>query len=131
MGSETLYLGRTIKFPIKIGQYGRPEEVEGVDCIPQAIEMILNTPKGSRFFLPQYGSDIDLLMFMPNDEILQSLLYTTISDALDIWEKRIKVIDITFKFVSESRLDCEIHYKILKSNEVKSFIYPFYTEIIY
>lgn len=130
MANEALYLGKTIRFPIVINQYGRPDIVEGLDCIPQSIEMILNTPRGSRFFLPQYGSDLDLLMFLPNDEILQSLLYTNIFDALDTWEKRIKVLDITFKLDESQpeKVDCSIQYKILKSNEVKSYIYPFYTE---
>lgn len=131
MANETLYLGKTIKFPIVINQYGRPDTVEGVETIPQSIEMILKTPKRSRYFLPQYGSDLDLLMFMPNDDILRSLIFTTIFEALDTWEKRIKVLDITFKFVTEFQLDCHIEYQILKSNEVASFIYPFYTEIIY
>lgn len=130
MGNEVTYLGKTIQFPIVLNQYGRPDLAEGEDTIPGSIEMILGTPKGSRFFLPQYGSDIDTLMFMPNDEILQSLLYTIIFDALDTWEKRIKVLDITFTSTNE-RVDCKIQYQILKSNEVKSFVYPFYTEIIY
>lgn len=130
--SDTLYLGKTIGFPIVIDQYGRPQLIEGVDIIPQSIEMILNTAKGSRFFVAQYGSDVDLLMFSPNDEVLQSLLFTIINDALDIWEKRIKVLDITFNLdpSQPAKLDCVIQYLIIKSNVDNTFVYPFYTETI-
>lgn len=134
MGNEAvLYLGKTIGFPVVLNQYGRPDIIEGEDTIPDSIQTILGNPKGSRFFLPQYGSDLDLLMFQPNDDILQSLLFTVISDALETWEKRIKVVDITFIFVDgkPDRLDCKIHYIVLKTNAEGTFIYPFYTEIIY
>lgn len=125
------YLGSTIGFPVEFNDYGRPVIAAGVDTIPQSINMILLTPKGSRYFLPEYGSDLHLILFQPNDQVLSNLLYYTISEALDTWEKRIKVTDITFDFSDPSKVDCEIFYKILKSNEFQSFIFPFYRDIIY
>jgi hypothetical protein len=70
------------------------------------------TPIGSEFFNPEFGSNLHLLAFEPNDDILQAQgrIYTV--EALERWEPRISIIgcDIT---ADDHELKIEITYTII------------------
>lgn len=101
----------------------------GTDLIKQSILDIIETPLGSHSFIEDYGSNCSLLSFMPNDAILASLLNFTIAEALYNWEKRIRVVSIDCATVGVAQLNCFVKYRILASNEIDTFTYPFYKEI--
>lgn len=130
MAEKESYLGTALSYPIEVNEFGRVKTVTGRAVIPQSISNILSTPLGSRYFLPEYGSQIQELLFEPNDEILKALLTHYIGNALALWEKRIKVEEISIEMTSTERVNCVIIYRILQSNEIDSFIYPFYRELI-
>lgn len=125
--NEKLYLGIGMKLPIGLVG-GAAETVSGSLCVEQSIMSILTTPIGSRFFLYDYGSRLDELLFEPNDIVLEDLLRLFIFESLIKWEKRAKFTDIEFGF-SDVRVDCVIKYKLLPSNEINSFIFPFYRKL--
>ena len=125
------YLGVAEKYPFQPDLNSGVLLTSGYDLIQQSIADIIETPIGDRGFLEEYGSNCSLLNFMPNDAILASLLTYHISDALYKWERRIQVMTIDCKAVNTSQMNCELKYRILASNEVKTFTYPFYREIIY
>lgn len=126
---DKVYLGQGVKYPISLIN-GSADLVKESELIKQSIGIVLKTPQGSRFMLPEYGSRLDELMFEPNDEVLQDLVKFFIYEALAKWETRIKFQKIDFTQENEI-LYCEITYKILKSNEIDSFIYPFYRQLRY
>lgn len=130
MAEKESYLGTALSYPIEVNELGRVKTVTGRAVIPQSIKNILDTPLGSRYFLPEYGSQIQELLFEPNDEILKALLTHYIGNALALWEKRIKVEEISIEMATPERVNCVIIYRILQSNEIDSFIYPFYRELI-
>lgn len=121
------YLGKGIKFPLQINS-GSPVLVEGSELVEQAIHRILNTPVGSTFFHREYGSRLHEVKGKPVNIVTESLLQIVIKEAIDKWEKRVQFIKVDFT-PSGSVIDCFISYKILASNEVKTFVYPFYNEI--
>lgn len=126
MGNR-VYLGRGLKFPLQLTQ-GKADTAVDLDLINQSIRIILDTPIGTRLFLPDFGSRLKDLLFEPNDEVLFDLLSYFIIEALDNWEKRIKVLSVDC--VAEgTKVHCTINYRSLNSNEVESYIYPFYRKI--
>lgn len=123
------YLGVGIKYPITLVG-GSVQLQQGEALVEQSIITILNTPKGSRFFLPEYGSRLKELLFETNDDVLFDLLEVFIHEAITEWEKRAKFVKANFERKDDA-VFCEIHYSILPSNQVNSFIYPFYQKIKY
>lgn len=123
------YLGTGLSHPLIVEQ-GKGLTVSDQRLIEQSIAIILETPKGTRFFLPDFGSRLSELLFEPNDEVVADLLKFFIDEAISEWERRIKIERIDTE-IKETTINCNIQYRILQSNEVKSFIYPFYKKITY
>lgn len=108
---------------------GGVELISDTELIKQSIRDILNTPKGTRFYVEDFGCNIRLLSFEPQDAILKSLGSYYIAEALFKWEKRIRVTDVDCQFLSESSCNFIVSYRILASNETDAFVYPFYKEL--
>lgn len=123
------YLGSGIKHPLALNR-GRIAVSTGAELIEQSIMIILETPRGQRFMLPEFGSRLSELLFEPNDEVLADMLSYFIHEALGDWEKRIKVLGVKVSMDGDLT-NCNISYKILQSNEIESFIYPFYRKLKY
>ena len=123
------YLGQGLKYPLQL-EGGSIALNNGIPLVEQSIITILNTPKGSRFFLPEFGSRLKELIFEPNDDVLEDLLRVFIYEAIRDWEKRARFVSVSFTREVDVTY-CEIRYSVLPSNEVNSFIYPFYRNLKY
>ena len=119
------------KYPVTPTSKGGISFVDESVAIKQSIATILGTPKGTRFFLENYGSDCQMLVFEPNDDILKSLLSYFIADAIQEWEKRVQLITVQYEIINESQMNVTVIYRIRKKNVIDTFIYPFYKEIKY
>lgn len=141
MGSNAeSFLGSGMAYPFKLVN-GAALIVSGRELVAQDLFNLLSTDKGENFFLPERGSRLSELMFEPNDDVLATLARQFIFEAIEDWETRVKFTNATFDFFdlkqdsdlvneeSRSRVDITISFKILASNEVDSFIFPFYREI--
>lgn len=122
------FLGTSMNTPVAISN-GRAVLVSDKESIEQSIKTILTTPKGTRLLLPEFGSRLEELLFEPNDEVVKSLARLFIFEAIRDWEKRVKFKGVQFVRESEEILNCIIEYEILASNEIDSFIYPYYKEL--
>lgn len=123
------YLGQGIKSPDVLVN-GKRTLANDRDLVEQSIKIILNTPKGHRFMLPEFGSRLSELLFEPNDGVLEDLIAYFIYDAITTWEKRVQYIKTEFSRPNSETLHCEVFYRIMQSNEINSFIYPFYRKIV-
>jgi len=126
---QLAYLGKGERFPLKPDISGGVELISDTELIKQSIRDILNTPRGTRFYVEDFGCNIRLLSFEPQDAILKSLGSYYIAEALFKWEKRIRVTDVDCQFLSESSCNFIVSYRILASNETDAFVYPFYKEL--
>ena len=124
-----LYIGRAMTKPVTLHN-GASTTMVGADVLKQSILDILHTPIGSRLLLPEYGSKLHMLLFEPNDIILKTLLRQYIKEAIDNWEDRCRFSDIEFT-QEANRIDCTITVIELTSNEIYSFVYPFYSSLIH
>ncbi len=123
------YIGTAVTYPITLNK-GRLQTSSGLSVIENSIVKILTTPIGTRFFLPEYGCRLTELQFEPNDEILIRELRVFVLDALTKWETRAEFIDVETMLITDAVI-CVIQYRILQSNEVNSFVWPFYKNLIY
>lgn len=68
-----------------------------IDAIINSLKNILLTMKGSRRMLPEFGSNLQRLVFEPIDEITAREIGEEIIDSVRRWDNRIIFTDILVK----------------------------------
>lgn len=129
---DRIYLGTSFKKPFQPNSNAQVAKVRDIESINQSLKDIFETPKGSRFFNEAYGSEFHLVREEPNDSILESLLYEMAFDCIQEWEKRIDVRSIVFEQDDDNDISTKqmvVNYQVRNSNEIDSFIYPYYKEL--
>jgi phage baseplate assembly protein W len=127
--SNLAFLGIGEKFSFQPDINAGVALVSDLALIEQSIFDILSTPISTRIYLENYGSYLHLLRFQPNDYVLEAMGYHTIKDSLDTWEGRIQVTDVTGIDVTDSQMNFLITFLILGSNQINSFVFPFFRTI--
>jgi uncharacterized protein len=128
--SDGNFLGSGWAYPILINSVGSLNVSRFEKSIAESIQIILGTSKGERLMRPDFGCDINDLVFAPNNSTTHSLLCYHIEEALVKWEPRIileKVEAATSEF-DESQIDISIQYKVRSINSAFNMVYPFYLE---
>ncbi|MCM1220754.1 MAG: GPW/gp25 family protein [Lachnospiraceae bacterium] len=100
----------------------------GADRLHQSIFYILSTIPGERFFLPEFGSKLYLLLFEPNDYILRDMIQVYVKEALDRWEPRITVLSVEVQEEDDNIVPVVISFRIKATNMVDNYVYPFRRE---
>lgn len=112
-----------ISFPFRLGIDGKVLISTVNDNtskhIDESIEQILHTNFGERVMESHIYSDIQDLLFRPNDESLQSLMSQRIIRCLKELEKRIRVDEDLIRFsVENNYLFCTITYTVLYTKDI-------------
>jgi hypothetical protein len=124
-------IGNGIDFPLRFSassQVGTIEESNAGERIQDSIHLILATRIAERPFNLEFGSRLPELVFEPNDEILKKLLIHYTVEALQRWEKRIKIVHVHILedyYVDINTLGINIQYVIRNSHIEGSYVYPF------
>lgn len=128
MNRDKEFIGQGLAFPLQVNPRGELALVTGPTDIEQAIGIILGTIPGERVMRPQFGCRAWELVFAPNNAATQSLLITYVRQALEFWEPRIEVLDVSVStdHEDESALLVEIQYEIKTTHDQRSIVYPFY-----
>jgi uncharacterized protein len=123
------FLGSGWAFPLAIDQRGGIALASQETDIEQAIRIILLTPKGQRMMRPDFGCHIHELIFAQNDGATAGLAVHYVTEALNMWEPRIRVIDVKASLDGSdpSRLLIDIEYEIKATFDRRSLVFPFYT----
>jgi uncharacterized protein len=118
-------LGRGISFPPRIDADGRIAWSEGDENIRDAIRVILQTDRGERLRLTQFGGGLGRLLFAPNTVTTHRQLEELIVNALAAWEPRIVVetVDVDADTSGPDGAVATIHYKLVatQASEQLSF----------
>ena len=101
----------------------------GFDRINQALKVILHTVKGEVPMLPKLGSNLDKYLFEPIDDVLDNELKYAITDAINEFEKRIKILDVTLIHDERNlnKLKIIIEYVLTNTNIVHQFVDTIYS----
>jgi len=124
------FLGSGWAFPISIDNTGNVDKSIFEKSIEDSIRIILGTSKGERVMRPDFGCDVNELVFAPNNSTTHSLICYHIEEALVKWEPRIilEKVEAIPNELDETRIDIFIHYKVRSINSAFNTVYPFYLE---
>ena len=123
------FLGSGWAFPVSVDQRGRIALASQETDIEQSIRIILLTPKGQRMMRPDFGCHIHELVFAQNDGTTAGLAAHYVTEALNMWEPRIRVLGVRAApdGADASRLLIEIDYEVKATLDRRSLVFPFYT----
>ncbi len=126
---STDFLGRGWKYPIDI-EKGRIACSEEEESIRESILIILGTGKGERIMRPDFGCEINDLVFSPANTQTVTMIGFYIKEALMKWEPRIEVLDVNSYLDREEKnmIHINIDYMIKTTNTKSNLVYPFYLE---
>lgn len=123
------FLGTGWKYPVSIKD-GKIAPSEGEDSIKESIMIILTTAKGERVMRPDFGCGINELVFAPNNTSTSTLIQFYIKEALEKYEPRIELLDVSATPDEDERykLNINIEYMVKSTNTRDNLVYPFYLE---
>jgi uncharacterized protein len=131
MDTEKSFLGRGWGFPPEFNKgikavYMLEEEAD----IKSSLEILLSTRLGERIMVPNYGCNLDELLFKPLDLTLKTYVIDLIKTAILYHEPRIDVNKINIEPDNELEgiLMINIDYTIRTTNSRKNMVFPFYKE---
>ena len=136
---STDFLGKGLKFPFAFQKRSGGAQVSTVTTadhahIHESILQILGTRPGERFMNPEFGSHLKSLVFEPNDSVLKGLIRHYVTDAIEQFEKRIVVTDVSFDDSSNAidsyTLYICISYRIIDAQVDGNIVWPFCREML-
>ncbi|MCL4247983.1 MAG: GPW/gp25 family protein [Anaerolineae bacterium] len=70
------------------------EMVQGAAAVRQALLLLIATRPGERVMRPDYGCNLQQLMFMPNDETTAGLAIHYVEQAITRFEPRVEIVEL-------------------------------------
>jgi phage baseplate assembly protein W len=99
---------------LSISVTGGIQMVEGAASVRQAILLLLSTMPGERVMRPDYGCNLHLLVFSPNDDTTAGLAIHYVRQAIERWEPRVEILrlDADRNEADPGRLDIVLEYRL-------------------
>jgi uncharacterized protein len=121
-------IGSGLAFPLQVDRRGGIALARDETDIEQAIELILGTAPGERPMRPEFGCGVHDFVFDTIDAGTVARMETAIRGALDRWEPRVEVTDLSFDLDHTARgeLLILITYRVRATNHMRNLVYPFY-----
>lgn len=130
MARDNSFLGRGWGFPPTFNNFGN----EGVRMvarekdIEESLAILLNTNKGERIMLPNYGSDLQSFLFDSINSSKIHLLKEMIRTAIVNYEPRIKLNDVIIDHseYKDGIIRIKLDYKVETTNTRFNLVFPYY-----
>jgi phage baseplate assembly protein W len=129
MEQNLTFIGRGWSFPPKFNNVtASVEMLEQEADIASSLEILLGTVRGERVMLPQYGCNLDELVFERLDTRLKTLMTDKIESAILYHEPRIELEKVSLDDSGELEgvILIEITYRVKTTNSRFNFVFPFY-----
>lgn len=123
------YLGRGWSFPPTFNrQRGGVDMLEDEADIASSLEILLTTALGERTMLPQYGCNLDELVFESLDTRMKTLMADKVQTAILYFEPRIEIetVRLDDSRELEGLILIEVVYTVKATNSRFNFVFPFY-----
>ena len=123
------FLGRGWSFPPDFSG-GSVAMLEEEQDIASSLEILLTTAVGERIMLPQYGCNLDELVFEILDTRLKTLMVDKIESAILYFESRIVLENVTLDDSRELEglVLISVTYRVKSTNSRFNFVYPYYKQ---
>ncbi len=125
------FLGRGWSFPPEFKkETGTVKMLEDEADIESSLEILLDTRLGERVMLPEYGCNLEDLLFNPLNLTVKTIVIDLIKTAILYHEPRIDVKKIEIDPADELNgvLLINIDYIVRTTNSRKNMVFPFYKE---
>ncbi len=130
MEKENSFLGRGWSFPPTFSNTGivGVEMVEKELDIEQSLEVLLNTGKGERIMLPDYGCDLHLFLFNSINDSEMNLLQEMIRSSIINYEPRIELNDVIIdrSDFQDGIIRVKLDYTVATTNTRFNLVLPYY-----
>ncbi len=122
-------IGVGLSFPMTLDASGSLALVSRERKIEQSIRLILATAHGERPMRPDFGSGVHNYVFSSDDAVTAGRLAFEVRVALERWEPRIDLIEVTVgaeEVHGDACLLIDVHYVIRGTNDPRNLVFPFY-----
>jgi phage baseplate assembly protein W len=129
MTTRQSFLGTGWGFPPAFSnQTGTVGLLSNEEDIQSSLEILLTTRQGERVMRPDYGCNLDELVFEPLTTTFKTYIKDLISTAILYYEPRIEVnkIELDDTGELEGRILISIDYTVRATNSRFNFVFPFY-----
>lgn len=131
MKNKASFLGTGWAFPPEFDvEQKQVKMISDEEDIKSSLHVLLTTKLGERVMLPDFGCNLEELLFESLDRTLITYVVELIKTAILYHEPRIDVlkIDISETEPIEGKLMIEIAYRIRATNSRRNMVFPFYRE---
>jgi hypothetical protein len=96
--------------------------------IASSLEVLLSTVQGERVMLPQYGCNLDELVFESLDTRMKTLMADKVESAILYHEPRIELESVRLDDSQELEgvVLIEVIYRVKSTNSRFNFVFPYY-----
>jgi uncharacterized protein len=129
MDTSKSFLGRGWGFPPEFNRATKAVNMlEDEADIKSSLEILLSTRLGERVMVPDYGCNLDELLFKPLTLTLKTFVIDLIKTAILYYEPRIDLNKIAIDPTDELEgvLLINLDYTVRATNSRKNMVYPFY-----
>lgn len=123
------FLGRGWSFPPEFGQDGRSVQlVEAEDDVRQSLRILLATRLGERVMRPDFGCNLDELMFESLTTTFKTYIAELVRNAIFYHEPRVRPdsVEILADSNNDGLILIDIEYTVYSSNSRFNLVFPFY-----
>ncbi|MEA1848063.1 MULTISPECIES: GPW/gp25 family protein [Chryseobacterium] len=131
MKINTDFLGTGWSFPPEFNETeGKLAMTSDVEDINNSLMILLSTRPGERVMFPNYGCDLQEMLFKPLDLTLITQMKGIVERAILYHEPRINIlsIEINAQDEIEGEILIEINYEVRNTNTRSNMVFPFYKE---
>ena len=123
------FLGRGWSFPPTFNRnLSEVEMLEQEADIASSLEVLLTTVRGERVMLPQYGCNLDELVFESLDTRMKTLMADKVESAILYHEPRIELENV--RLDDDRELEgvvlIQVTYRVKSTNSRFNFVFPYY-----
>jgi uncharacterized protein len=125
------FLGRGWSFPPTFDpELTRVEMLEQEADIASSLEILLSTTPGERVMLPEFGCNMEELVFESLDTTTKTLMADKIEAAILYYEPRIELEKVSLDSSRELEgvVLIEVIYRVRTTNSRFNFVFPFYKQ---
>jgi phage baseplate assembly protein W len=126
---NTSFLGTGWSFPPQFNQAEDTVDMTSEEFdIQKSLEILLATTKGERVMLPDYGCNLDEMVFEPMTTTFKTYMREMIRTAIIFYEARILLNSVTIDDSRENEgvIILSLDYTIRTTNSRFNFVYPYY-----
>ena len=131
MEHKKSFLGTGWSFPPEFRKQTQSVKmISDEEDIKSSLEILLTTRLTERVMFPEYGCNLEELLFENLNRTLITYVSELIRTAILYHEPRIDMdrIDITDTNQEEGRLDIKVSYTVRATNSRNNVVFPFYLE---